>query len=95
MDEVYSAADLVVCRAGAMTVAELAVAGVPSVLVPLPGSARRPPDGQCPRPRAGRGSVLLPDGDCEPDILGRLIDRLLEDRRPSLDGWGGQRLGAA
>ena len=35
---VYAAADVVVCRAGAMTVAELAVAGVPSVLVPLPGA---------------------------------------------------------
>ncbi len=36
IDEAYAAADLVVCRAGAMTVAELAVVGVPSVLVPFP-----------------------------------------------------------
>ena len=34
----YQAADVVVCRAGANTVAELAVVGVPSVLVPLPGA---------------------------------------------------------
>jgi UDP-N-acetylglucosamine--N-acetylmuramyl-(pentapeptide) pyrophosphoryl-undecaprenol N-acetylglucosamine transferase len=32
----YAQADLVVCRAGAITIAELAVAGVPSVLVPFP-----------------------------------------------------------
>ncbi|TDR76565.1 undecaprenyldiphospho-muramoylpentapeptide beta-N-acetylglucosaminyltransferase [Paludibacterium purpuratum] len=32
----YAAADLVICRAGALTVAELAAAGVASVLVPLP-----------------------------------------------------------
>lgn len=32
----YRDADLVVCRAGAMTVAELAAAGVPSLLVPFP-----------------------------------------------------------
>jgi UDP-N-acetylglucosamine--N-acetylmuramyl-(pentapeptide) pyrophosphoryl-undecaprenol N-acetylglucosamine transferase len=32
----YAQADLVICRAGALTVAELAAAGVASVLVPLP-----------------------------------------------------------
>jgi UDP-N-acetylglucosamine--N-acetylmuramyl-(pentapeptide) pyrophosphoryl-undecaprenol N-acetylglucosamine transferase len=36
MAEAYARADLVVCRAGAITVAELAAAGVASVLVPLP-----------------------------------------------------------
>lgn len=36
MAAAYSAADLVVCRAGAMTVAELAAVGVASVLVPFP-----------------------------------------------------------
>ena len=32
----YAQADLVICRAGAMTVAELAAIGVASVLVPFP-----------------------------------------------------------
>jgi len=32
----YADADLVICRAGALTIAELAVAGVASVLVPFP-----------------------------------------------------------
>ncbi len=36
MAEAYSWADLVVCRAGALTVAELAVMGRPAILVPLP-----------------------------------------------------------
>jgi len=36
MARCYAEADLVVCRAGATTVAELACAGVPSVLVPFP-----------------------------------------------------------
>ncbi|MGD8790282.1 MAG: undecaprenyldiphospho-muramoylpentapeptide beta-N-acetylglucosaminyltransferase [Burkholderiales bacterium] len=36
MADAYACADLVVCRAGAITVAELAAAGVASILVPLP-----------------------------------------------------------
>lgn len=36
MGEAYAWADLVICRAGALTVAELAVTGRPSILVPLP-----------------------------------------------------------
>ncbi len=36
MGEAYAWADLAICRAGATTVAELAVAGKPSILVPFP-----------------------------------------------------------
>jgi len=38
MPSVYAAADLILCRSGASSVAELAVAGVPAILVPLPGA---------------------------------------------------------
>jgi UDP-N-acetylglucosamine--N-acetylmuramyl-(pentapeptide) pyrophosphoryl-undecaprenol N-acetylglucosamine transferase len=38
MDLLFAAADVAVCRAGATTVADLAVVGLPAILVPLPGA---------------------------------------------------------
>jgi UDP-N-acetylglucosamine--N-acetylmuramyl-(pentapeptide) pyrophosphoryl-undecaprenol N-acetylglucosamine transferase len=38
LPDVYAAADLVVGRAGAGTIAELAYVGLPAILVPLPGA---------------------------------------------------------
>jgi UDP-N-acetylglucosamine--N-acetylmuramyl-(pentapeptide) pyrophosphoryl-undecaprenol N-acetylglucosamine transferase len=79
MPTVYAAADLVVCRAGAMTVAELAAAGVPAVLVPLPGA---PGDHQTANARVLEGvgaAVLLPDPDCTPTGLAAAAGGLLAD----------------
>jgi UDP-N-acetylglucosamine--N-acetylmuramyl-(pentapeptide) pyrophosphoryl-undecaprenol N-acetylglucosamine transferase len=79
MPLVYGAADIVVCRAGAMTVAELAVAGVPAILVPLPGA---PSDHQSANARVLEqvgAAVLLPDARCDGDHLSRILDPLLGD----------------
>jgi UDP-N-acetylglucosamine--N-acetylmuramyl-(pentapeptide) pyrophosphoryl-undecaprenol N-acetylglucosamine transferase len=77
MDLLYTAADLMVCRAGASTVAELTVAGVPAVLVPLPGA---PGDHQSANARAlvdAGAAVLLPDEDCDAKALEAVVDELL------------------
>lgn len=39
MDEVMRASDLVVCRSGALTVTEIAVVGVPAIMIPFPYAA--------------------------------------------------------
>ena len=39
MDYAYTVANLAVCRAGAMTISELAAAGVPAILIPYPSAA--------------------------------------------------------
>lgn len=77
MAALYSAADIAVQRAGANTVAELALAGVPSVLVPLPGS---PGDHQGANARtmaAAGGAVVVADGDLDGSRLATELDALL------------------
>lgn len=79
LDAVYRRAALAVCRAGASTVAELAVAGVPAVLVPLPGA---PSDHQTRNARSlvdAGAAVLVPDGECDAERLDHLLRGLLED----------------
>jgi UDP-N-acetylglucosamine--N-acetylmuramyl-(pentapeptide) pyrophosphoryl-undecaprenol N-acetylglucosamine transferase len=79
MPEVYAAADVCVCRSGAMTVAELVLAGVPAILVPLPGAPR---DHQTRNARAlvdAGAAVLLPDADCDGARLAAELDALLAD----------------
>jgi UDP-N-acetylglucosamine--N-acetylmuramyl-(pentapeptide) pyrophosphoryl-undecaprenol N-acetylglucosamine transferase len=80
MAEAYAWADLVICRAGAMTVAELAAAGVAAVLVPLPSAVD---DHQTANARylADAGAaVLLPQYELTPDRLAAELERLLADR---------------
>ena len=79
MELLYAAVDVMVCRAGAMTVAELAVTGCPAVLVPLPGA---PGDHQTANARVleqAGGARVLADTDCNGATLRRLLDELLVD----------------
>ena len=73
MARAYAAADLVICRAGAMTVAELSAAGAPSVLVPFPHAVD---DHQTANARflADAGAaVLLPQDSLTPQHLAELL----------------------
>jgi UDP-N-acetylglucosamine--N-acetylmuramyl-(pentapeptide) pyrophosphoryl-undecaprenol N-acetylglucosamine transferase len=67
--EKLAAAHLVIARAGASTVAELAIAGRPAVLVPLPGAID---DHQAANARAlaeARGASVIAQRDFSPDAL--------------------------
>ena len=87
MAAVYAAADLVVSRSGASSVAELAAAGVPAVLVPLPGA---PSDHQTANARAladAGAAVVVADGELDGLRLAAEIDSLAADPG-RLDGMG-------
>ena len=79
MDAVYAAADLVVSRAGAGTLAELAACGVPSILVPFPAAVD---DHQTANAHAyaDRGAAeIVAEKNLEGTELGQRIARLLGD----------------
>lgn len=79
MDLLYEAADVIVCRAGAMTVAELAATGVPSVLVPLAGAPRDHQTKNAHLLEDAGGAVLVPDPECQPDHIESVLNELLAD----------------
>lgn len=76
----YAEADLVICRAGALTVSELAAAGVASILVPFPAAVD---DHQTRNARflvERDAAVLLPERELTPQRLATEIERFASDR---------------
>ncbi len=79
MGDGYAVADLVVSRAGMITVAELCAWGLPNILVPLPTAAA---DHQSHNARvlaASGASLMLPQGELTADRLRDVITGLLSD----------------
>jgi len=79
MDLVYAAADVAVQRAGANTVAELAAAGVPSVLVPLPRSPGAHQERNAAALAAAGGAVVVDDAALDAESLASALEGLLAD----------------
>ena len=80
MADAYADCDLAVCRAGAITVSELAAAGVAAILVPLPGAIA---DEQTRNAKfladAGAG-MLVPQSALSPERLATMLDELDRSR---------------
>lgn len=74
----YAWADLVVCRAGALTVSELAVTGTPSILVPLPHAIDDHQTRNALALSSHGAGQLLPQRELTPTRLARLLDTYLE-----------------
>lgn len=79
MATVYAGADLVVSRAGATTVAELAAVGVPAVLVPLPGAPGDHQTANARRLADAGAAVIVDDEDLDGARLAAEVDALLGD----------------
>jgi UDP-N-acetylglucosamine--N-acetylmuramyl-(pentapeptide) pyrophosphoryl-undecaprenol N-acetylglucosamine transferase len=87
MELVYSVADLMVTRAGATTVAEVSVCGLPAIMVPYPHATGRHQEANARALERAGGAVVVSDGDLSPELLAERIEALV-DHRERLEAMG-------
>jgi UDP-N-acetylglucosamine--N-acetylmuramyl-(pentapeptide) pyrophosphoryl-undecaprenol N-acetylglucosamine transferase len=80
MAECYSWADLVICRAGALTVSELAAAGVASVLVPYPFAVDDHQTANAAFLVEHGAAVLMPQDKMTPLAMSQLLAEMTRER---------------
>lgn len=80
MAQHYAWADLVICRAGALTIAELAAAGVASILVPFPFAVDDHQTGNARFLSDHGAAILLPQPELEPHSLANLLREITRER---------------
>ncbi|AXQ28081.1 undecaprenyldiphospho-muramoylpentapeptide beta-N-acetylglucosaminyltransferase [Solimonas sp. K1W22B-7] len=80
MPAAYAWADLVVCRAGASTIAELAAAGCAALLVPFPAAVDDHQTRNGEYLVAAGAAQLVQERDLNPELLSALLSALLSDR---------------
>lgn len=85
MAEAYGWADLVLCRAGALTVAELAATGVGAVLIPFPFAVDDHQTANARFLERGGAALIHQQTELNPERLAALLRDLLGDRAHLLD----------
>ena len=84
MAEAYAWADLVICRAGALTISELAAAGVASLLVPFPHAVDDHQTKNAQWLATSGAAILMPQSKCSAESLCETLQRLLADGREGI-----------
>lgn len=85
MAAAYAWADLVICRAGALTVAELCVAGLPAILVPYPHAVDDHQTINAERLVAEGGAILIPERLLDISRLAEAVAEFCRVREKLLD----------
>ena len=80
MEEMMNISDLLVCRAGAMTITEVSIVGKPAIFVPLPSfSANRQEDNALVLKKIGAARMIL-NKDITGNSLSKEINEIINDR---------------
>ena len=80
MAHYYAWADVVICRAGALTVAELAAAGVASILVPFPYAVDDHQTGNAKFLSDKGAAILLPQTELGPRRLAAIMEEMTREK---------------
>ncbi|MFS1524902.1 undecaprenyldiphospho-muramoylpentapeptide beta-N-acetylglucosaminyltransferase [Microbulbifer sp. 2304DJ12-6] len=85
MAEAYSAADLILCRAGALTVSEIAAAGIGAIMVPFPFAIddHQTRNGQWLQDAGG--AIVVQQREMDAQKLSELLQKLLADPQKLLE----------
>ena len=78
MELAYAVADLVVARAGATTIAEIAVCAVPSILIPYPYATGRHQEANARALQRAGGAWMVLDDTLDGPVLAESVGRLLD-----------------
>ncbi|OUM98408.1 MAG: undecaprenyldiphospho-muramoylpentapeptide beta-N-acetylglucosaminyltransferase [Firmicutes bacterium ZCTH02-B6] len=79
MPAAYAVADLVVSRAGAITLAEITARGLPAILIPYPYAAEGHQDANARAMADAGAAVVVPDKDLNGDVLVEQVRALLQN----------------
>ena len=80
MPEALSAADLIICRAGATTIAEVTALGVPSILIPYPYAAENHQEYNARALVEKNAAVMIKDAELSGPRLVETIEMLMNDQ---------------
>jgi UDP-N-acetylglucosamine--N-acetylmuramyl-(pentapeptide) pyrophosphoryl-undecaprenol N-acetylglucosamine transferase len=79
MKDVYPLLDLIVCRAGAMTLSEITCWGIPSILVPYPLATDRHQERNARAMAEDQAAIWIPEHELTPALLAEKVDLLMEN----------------
>ena len=85
IDEAYDWADLLIGRAGAMTVSEISAIGLPSILIPFPHAMDNHQRFNAQFLAEKGGVEVILDKDLKPDILAHTIKRIFQEENKLSD----------
>lgn len=80
MPDLLPAADIAVCRSGASTLAELAAAGVPAILIPSPHVTDNHQYKNASALEHKKAAVVLEEKDLTPETFRKTVDTLLQNK---------------